>query len=256
MGRILCGADASQASGCAAALAACLDHDLNLESVLVHVESSDGASRPGVASIARARERGRLRALVDGHGFPDSTHTEIATGDPAEELVRAAAAHNAELIVVGARGGGAPGPPLGGVSARLIRRAPCPVVIVPSQAGPPYPASDAASLFCAVQESARESDVLRLGADLADRLGGRLHAAHAVRGGLDDPVETLLALAEETCADMIVVGAESGRWPGVGRRPPLAVTLPVASRFPVVVLPAAAQLVAGSGHYELGARAA
>ena len=52
-------------------------------------------------------------------------------GDPAEELVRAASELRADLVIVGRRGGGdAPRVEPGSVSADVVRRAPCDVLVV------------------------------------------------------------------------------------------------------------------------------
>ncbi len=64
-----------------------------------------------------------------GGTAPEVTVT-IVTGDPAEELVRAS--HDADLLVVGARGsGGFARLLLGSVGSQVTHHASCPVVIVP-----------------------------------------------------------------------------------------------------------------------------
>lgn len=68
--------------------------------------------------------------------LPDGleTHPRRLTGDPADELAKAAA--NLDLLVVGSRGYGmVKRVLLGGVSARLMRTAPCPVVVLPRSVG-------------------------------------------------------------------------------------------------------------------------
>jgi nucleotide-binding universal stress UspA family protein len=247
MGRIVCGVDASDGSACAAAVAAGLNRDLALDSVLVHVEPP--ATR-GVTSIAHARERGRMRGLVQSHNVPIGTAVRLTTGRPAPELVRAAAVLDAELVVLGARGSAGPGLPLGRVAAPVTRLAPCPVVLVPQNGHPPYPVEGPRSILCAVQESTREPDLLRLAADLAARLGADLHLVHAFHAGPGNAAEGVVARAAELCTDLIVVAAEGGRPDSVGR------LVAAAAPCPVVVLPPDARLAAGSGHYELGARAA
>jgi nucleotide-binding universal stress UspA family protein len=64
-----------------------------------------------------------------GGTAPEVTVT-IVTGDAAEELVRAS--HDADLLVVGARGSGGFGRLLlGSVGSQVTHHASCPVVIIP-----------------------------------------------------------------------------------------------------------------------------
>jgi nucleotide-binding universal stress UspA family protein len=79
--------------------------------------------------------RKAVRQFVDqavtetGETAPEITVT-VATGDAAEELVRAA--HDADLLVVGSRGsGGFAKLLMGSVSSQVTHHATCPVVVVP-----------------------------------------------------------------------------------------------------------------------------
>ena len=68
-------------------------------------------------------------AKETGQTAPEVT-VSVATGDPAEELVRAS--HDADLLVVGSRGTGAfAALRLGSVSDKVTHHAACPVVVVP-----------------------------------------------------------------------------------------------------------------------------
>ena len=68
-----------------------------------------------------------------GGAAPEVTVT-VATGDAAEELVRAS--RDADLLVVGARGsGGFARLLLGSVSSQVTHHAFCPVVIIPGRSG-------------------------------------------------------------------------------------------------------------------------
>jgi nucleotide-binding universal stress UspA family protein len=180
---ILCGVDAAPASGKAAAVASWLSHRLSCDALLVHVERP--ASSPGgVASIARARERGRLRALVDTHGFPTGTRARIVTGHPTSALLQLARAEDSALLVVGAHGGSDADAPAGPVTDFLTRSAPCPVVVVPPVAATP-PGAPGGRLV--VRDGrGRDSDARALAADLARRLGA------PVEGGAG-PLMRLLA---------------------------------------------------------------
>jgi nucleotide-binding universal stress UspA family protein len=64
-----------------------------------------------------------------GETVSDVTVTAV-TGDPAEELVRAS--HDADLLVVGARGSGSFARLLlGSVSSKVTHHAACPTVVIP-----------------------------------------------------------------------------------------------------------------------------
>jgi nucleotide-binding universal stress UspA family protein len=243
---ILCGVDASPASACAAGVAADLSYRLDAEVILMHVEPESHPSHHR-ARIAHARERGRLRALVDAHGFSMGTRTRVEMGEPARTLVGAGRFLDAQLIVLGSHAGRRPEASIGSVAAEVMRRAPSPVVLVPPVVRAPAADDATSSVVCVIQESNREAEVLRLAGDLVARLGGRLYAVHARRAGLVHPAPAALALAEEMCAGLIVVGAGSQG---------LAAPIAASARCPVVVLPRDAELAAGSGNYELVARAA
>jgi nucleotide-binding universal stress UspA family protein len=69
--------------------------------------------------------------LPDEGADPGRYATEIATGDPAREIVRAAMRHECPLVVVGMRGSDeAPAGSLGSVSRELLTRGPMPVLAV------------------------------------------------------------------------------------------------------------------------------
>ena len=71
-----------------------------------------------------------------------------APGDPAEEIVRYATAHDIDLIVLGTHGRtGLSRVLLGSVAERVIRTAPCPVLAVPGRSGPRVVPAPAPSEF-------------------------------------------------------------------------------------------------------------
>ena len=77
-----------------------------------------------VALAERARRVSRAGVTV---------HTRVEAGAPHEEIVKAAKEMGAELLVVGSHGKSALSEILvGSVAARLIRHAPCPVLVVPT----------------------------------------------------------------------------------------------------------------------------
>jgi len=87
------------------------------------------------------QERARLEAVASElvlRGRRDHVPTSflIWEGDPAESIVDAARSEGADVIVVGSHGRGALGRALiGSVSDQVVRRAPCPVLVVRSTVG-------------------------------------------------------------------------------------------------------------------------
>jgi nucleotide-binding universal stress UspA family protein len=287
---IVCGVDGSGEAQRAASVAARLARDLGSHALLVHVEE-DAQRRPvGLTwpKPGRARRRRKvLRATAEECCFPGETELQLRRGDPAAELIAVAEQHDAELMVVSTGGLGTTSPALlGGTASALMRSSPCPVVVVPTKSIPPLDAEGMRSVVCGVE--GRESDVraLRLGADLATRLGGELHAVHGHEtGGAPTPVEpagspedelhtaawrtltfalvqagvearrhvlplriheALERVARQERAGLTVVGP-----PDFGGPAPLAIRLAAEGSTALVALPAEAELETGSGHYEL-----
>ena len=88
---------------------------------VISVAPDDGPDAPD--PLAEARER-LLKQLVS------ATYVR-RVGNPADEIVAAASELDADLIVVGRRGGEAtPRPAPGSVSADIVRRAACNVLVV------------------------------------------------------------------------------------------------------------------------------
>jgi nucleotide-binding universal stress UspA family protein len=285
---VVCAVDLSRGDERPAAVAARVARALGARAVLVHVVEYEP---PGVTSIHRVREVAALDTLVHKHDFPEGTLARLVGGEPAKSLVRVARNHDAQLLVVGSRGLGELGTALlGSVSAELLRTAPCPVVVVPPALTIPLPHPSMGPVVCGVGGAERDPEVLRLAADLADRLGTDLLAVHAFDarpaygihpvaipvGGVREaaesrleraladagvtgeravsplpPADALAQAAVERRASLVVVGSHGG-----GKLSSLlrgSVVTQLRSRIdrPVVVLPRDAELSSGSGHYEL-----
>ena len=124
VGPIICGVDDSESAKGAARVARGLSSKLGLGLVFLSVVEDD-AREPKISAIAE-----RLERMSSGATQADcGAGWLVDIGNPADRLVAAAEAEKASLIVVGSTGPRSS--LLGGISAEVSRRAPCPVVVVP-----------------------------------------------------------------------------------------------------------------------------
>jgi len=125
-GAVVCGVDGSDEAQAAARVAARMADDLHVALTLVSVRAPQATSddfAAGLGAIAMTTPTG------------DHVERLAVSGDPADELARAAADRRAALLVVGSRGRGpVRAALLGSVSAGVTRLATCPVLIVPHDA--------------------------------------------------------------------------------------------------------------------------
>jgi nucleotide-binding universal stress UspA family protein len=141
---ILVGVDGSHHSGRALAWAIreAAQHHVPLTVMTVHPAQVRPATQvlwnipelpedtPGEEEIARMAVSRFVDEVASeiGEKVPEVTVTAVV-GDPAEELIKAS--HDADLVVVGSRGGGGFASLLiGSVSSKLVHHAACPVVVV------------------------------------------------------------------------------------------------------------------------------
>lgn len=135
---IVCGVDGSRNASIALGAAGRLADQLNARLVVVHVVQGGFSSNFGrdVEAELAAGER-LLDDVLDGKGGRE-TERQVLLGFPADQLADLADVEEAELIVVGSRGGGALRTAfLGSVSSDLIGVARCPVLVVPPGAVAP-----------------------------------------------------------------------------------------------------------------------
>lgn len=98
------------------------------------------AYTPALAGDCRAALQGKLEALADELPLSLRTQVVIADGDPGDRLIDCA--EPLSLLVMGSRGyGPVRRALLGSVSARVLRAAPCPVLVVPRGALEAQPAA-------------------------------------------------------------------------------------------------------------------
>jgi nucleotide-binding universal stress UspA family protein len=133
--RILLATDLSAASAAATSQALGLADDLRADLVILSV-IEPVARLPGglvrrVDQVRGAREAAAQEIVEQGRGRRVSVEFLVWQGEPAEAIVEAAGSEQVDLVVVGSRGRGSMGRLLiGSVSDRVVRHAPCPVLVV------------------------------------------------------------------------------------------------------------------------------
>lgn len=278
-GCIACAVGDSTTGSKAASVAARLARDLDRPALLVHI-SEQGRSPLGHVPHAR-RVRREVRSTAAVHAFPKGTEVRLEAGDPAEVLIAVAADADAELLVVPSHVASDPsGDGLDDFVARLIREAPCPVVVVPHACNEPLDPGSLQPVVCGVADERSDRAALALAADLASRLGGVLYAViaydpsatrppassseqdprraaeQALKRALEQgdieawastlplpPSEALTRVAEAERAGLIVTGSPRDRGSVASR-------LAAEGRTAIVVLPHHARSGAGGGHHE------
>jgi nucleotide-binding universal stress UspA family protein len=139
---ILCPVDFSMASERTAHEAGLLAAETEARLVLFHVIERVGGppgpvppgfDRKAYRSEAEDNVRRRLgRMRPSGSG--DSAEEAVAWGWPDREILRVARERSAGLIVMGAHGGPLDSILFGSIAHKVVRRAPCPVLVVPARA--------------------------------------------------------------------------------------------------------------------------
>jgi len=245
--RVLCATDFSDAAAAALDVAVALARACKAEVRIVHVCAIPGhagggppctAHRPGIEEKSRAE----LIEALDryGHSAIESGVTcggVLSEGVPPEEIVRAAERGAADVIVMGPHSRGAADTwDLGSVTERVIREAPCPVLVArpfpPRRGDRPRHVTcgldlretTARTLECAVAvANALEADLLVLHVSAGEGAKGALDTLAAVvakagaRSGhvqqqvvTGVPYQGILAAAHEHGSDLIVVGSHGG----------------------------------------------
>jgi nucleotide-binding universal stress UspA family protein len=106
--------------------------------VIVHVVPPIATVSPGYLhgdvdpSLLRSRAEAALTRAVEQAGVGEAQQ-QVRMGDPSTELLAAAKAFDADLIVIPSHGKtGMLRWMLGSVAERIVRRAPCPVLVLPA----------------------------------------------------------------------------------------------------------------------------
>jgi universal stress protein A len=140
--RILVPTDFSKSSGNALTYAVAFAEKFAAEIHLLHVVQDLAlfipeavlvapAPAPPVEQFAAAARAALERAIADLQRPGLTVHPEVVEGTPYEEIVRFARERDVDLIVIGTHGrSGLAHILLGGVTDKVVRRAPCPVLTV------------------------------------------------------------------------------------------------------------------------------
>lgn len=211
-GTMLVGVDTSTCSRLAlrwAAVAARL-LDMPLRVVEAWQYPSDTAVRIGRIELPDAEHADALLAeqlteLVDeviGDADGLDLGIEVVRGPTSSALLHLADA-KASMVVVGSRGlGGFRGLLLGSVSRQLCEHAHCPVTVVRHL--PTDAPVQLRTMVVGIDGSEHAARALALAADLAERTGARIVAAHATqRGGIVDPSVQPLATSGYSLPDLM-----------------------------------------------------
>jgi Universal stress protein UspA and related nucleotide-binding proteins len=135
-----------------------------------HVVVAGGVVAPeALGSLERAQLMTKLReALITID--PENVHTGAAVrqGDPGTQILRFARSVSADLIVMGAAGLERPMRPVGSVTATVVARSDCPVLIVPSgRRSDRLSAGVFKQILCAVDLAPSSISVIRQALSLA-----------------------------------------------------------------------------------------
>jgi nucleotide-binding universal stress UspA family protein len=112
-----------------------LARDLGARLVLLHIATPEvGFPEVGPFEVAQQEDRDTLedmRAQLDGPDLKEPIEVEAVRGEVVPEILRAAETRGCDLIVMGTHGRtGLSRLLMGGVAEAVLRRAPCPVLIV------------------------------------------------------------------------------------------------------------------------------
>jgi nucleotide-binding universal stress UspA family protein len=213
---VLCPVDFSESSARCLAHAAALARWRQARLSVLHVESpivqrlphtrAQEWTDPGAHQSDHERIRREMEALFAAVGEPaDRADLIVDLGQPVSHILSRAAALGADLIVLGTHGlGGFRHLVLGSVAEKVLRRAPCDVLVVPPQGAStarlPY-----ASIVCGVDFSVSSQRALDVACELAVDSGAGLTVVHVIGWPWDEsaspdfaamPPEQATALAE------------------------------------------------------------
>jgi nucleotide-binding universal stress UspA family protein len=192
--RILCPIDFSEHSRRALDNAVAIAHRYRAAVTVLHVLSPSAMAAFGpdamvfdtstLSSMSRDKILGDTKAFAETEGAPGiALDTIVREGNVAVEIVEQARDMNADLVVVGTHGrSGFERFVLGSVAEKVLRKASCPVLTVPTRVPDAVPAGPVLyrRILCPVDFSAPSLHALKFAASMAQQGGSQLTVLHAV----------------------------------------------------------------------------
>ena len=222
--RILCGVDGTPESLIAARQAIRLqDPEGSLH--LVAVANLSKAAHAGIAArhAAELLQQEAEAALADARDVVPAASEKLLDGEPVAVLLREAEVEQATMVAVGSHGRGrAAGMLLGTVAARILRDAPCSVLIARAA---PDPETWPQSVVVGVDGSGESAAAFTVADSITERFGGRVRALASTQDQLDREAAQAIAreleeqsvravamlAAASQSADLVVVGSRGLR---------------------------------------------
>lgn len=185
--KVLVATDLSEASRTSLGYAAALSRRLNASLTALYVSPRDASYQPfptfpSEATLDPTRRQGledEVRRFVESAAGAQPVEVVVRDGDPADEILAAAAESTFDLVVLGTHGRrGFERWSLGSVTDRVARRLEGSLLTVPPHARPPA----AFRMLCALDLSDASAEVLAYAAGFAERLEGRLLVLYVAEG--------------------------------------------------------------------------
>jgi len=116
-----------------------------------------------------------------------STEILVEEGTAARTIVETARTRGAGLIVIGTHGrGGVEHLMLGSVTEKVLRQAPCPVLVIPPHASSTTPVARVKRVLCPVDFADSSSGAVRMAAALVEEAEGQLTILHVIEWSPDE----------------------------------------------------------------------
>ncbi|MDP2055311.1 MAG: universal stress protein [Acidobacteriota bacterium] len=231
--RILCPVDLSEFSASVLAYAAAFAKLFGSELTVLHVSAAavPPAGSPTLLPVPEARksiadELHLLLAPLSSAGV--TLRTQVTEGNAASEIVRHAAEHEVDLVVLGTHGrSGFDRLTLGSVAEKVLRKTPCPVLTIPPGVARTAPDVSVRQILCPTDFSTSSEHAMDFALSLAARADAAVTALHVVET-IDTRPElsrTMTELQQRRCDTELRFLEESNAARAGGTRITNAVTL-------------------------------